>query len=198
MNEIKNLETEIKALTERLAALKKLTPPTEINKNYTFKDLAGDVTLRELFSGKDKLFVIHNMGQGCRYCTLWGDGLNGFLSHLENEFSVVMVSKDSPELQRTFANSRNWRFRMASHGGGEYIQEQSVSAGESNTPGIVFYERQGDKIFKKNSAVFGPYDLYCSIWNFLALAGRTEDDWTPQYNYWSKPQKLEDGGQNVL
>jgi len=194
---IQSLEQEIMKMTEKLAGLKKAAPLLEV-KNYPLRDLNGDTSLQELFAGKDKLFVIHNMGQGCRYCTLWADGLNGFLSHLENEFSVVLVSKDSPEWQRSFANSRGWRFRMASHGGGEYIQDQSVSPDEKNMPGVVFYERKGDKIFKKNSAIFGPGDLYCSIWNLLGLAGRTESDWTPQYNYWQRPQKMDDGGANLL
>jgi predicted dithiol-disulfide oxidoreductase (DUF899 family) len=66
------------------------------------------------------------MGQGCRYCTLWADGFNGFVQHIESTISMVLVSKDPPILQRKFANSRGWKFRLASHGGDEYIQEQSV------------------------------------------------------------------------
>ncbi|MGZ5278612.1 MAG: DUF899 family protein [Pseudobdellovibrionaceae bacterium] len=197
MTEIQSLEQEIMKMTDKLAALKKAAPLQEV-KNYPLRDLNGETSLFELFAGKDKMFVIHNMGQGCRYCTLWADGLNGFLTHLENEFSVVLVSKDAPELQRTFANSRGWRYRMASHAGGEYIQDQSVSPGEKNIPGVVFYERKDDKIFKKNSAIFGPGDLYCSIWNLLGLAGRAESDWTPQYNYWQRPSKMDDGGANLL
>jgi hypothetical protein len=49
-----------------------------------------------------------------------------------------------------------------------------------------------------NSAVFGPGDLYCSIWHIVALAGIGEDARTPQYNYWKRPKKLEDGGLNIL
>ncbi len=61
------------------------------------------------------------MGQGCRYCTVWADGFIGFLPHLENAMSVVLLSKDPPELQRRFANERGWRFRLASHDGGENV-----------------------------------------------------------------------------
>ena len=24
-----------------------------------------------------------------------------------------------------------------------------------------------------------------------------EDDWTPQYSYWKRPEKMDDGGKNV-
>ena len=69
------------------------------------------------------------MGQGCRYCTLWADGFNGLLSHLESAMAVVLLSKDPPELQRRFANSRGWRFALVSGANSNYLSEQTVSAG---------------------------------------------------------------------
>ena len=197
MTEIQQLEDEIFQKIGKLNELRKNSPPTPV-KNYEFTTLEGKASLLDLFAGKTKLFVIHNMGQGCRYCTIWADGINAFLPHLESEFSVVLVSKDPPETQRTFANSRGWRFRTASHGGGDYIREQSVCDGQDNYPGMVCYSREGDQIFKLNSAVFGPGDLHCSIWHILSLGGIGEDAWTPQYNYWRRPQKLEDGGLKIL
>ena len=166
--------------------------------DYKFVTAEGEASLSELFAGKDTLLAIHNMGQGCRYCTLWADGFNGFLPHLESTMSVVLLSKDPPELQRRFANSRGWRFRLASHGGGDYIREQTVLDGQENFPGAVVYKRQGDTIVRFNTCVFGPGDLYCSMWNLLALAGTGPEDWTPQFNYWQRPEVLDDGGENVL
>jgi len=142
--------------------------------------------------------LIHNMGQGCRYCTLWGDGFNGLIEHLESAMSVVLVSKDEPDLQRRFANSRGWRFRLASHGGGDYITEQTAMAGSSNMPGAVVYKRQGDKILRRGASVFGPGDLYSPMWNLLGLAGMTEDDWKPQFRYWQVPKQLDDGGEDLI
>lgn len=197
MTDIEKLETEIQEKIAKLAELRKKAKPTPV-KNYEFKTLDGTVTLLDLFAGKNTLFAIHNMGQGCRYCTLWADGLNAFVPHLESEYAVALLSKDPPDVQRTFANSRGWRFRTASHAGGEYIRDQDVSPGQTNSPGIVVYTRKDNKIFKRASAGFGPGDLYCSIWHILALAGIGEDKWTPQYSYWRRPQKLEDGGLKVL
>ncbi len=196
-NEIKKLEHQIYELNLKLNELQKANPSEKV-KNYTFKTLDGETTLLNLFGKNDKLLMIHNMGQGCRHCMLWADGFNGFLPHLESAMAVTLVSKDPPELQRRFANSRGWRFNLASHGGGEYIQEQTVTVGESNSPGAVVYERVGDEIYRKNSSEFGPGDLYCSMWGLLGLAGLGEAEWTPQYNYWQRPQKLDDGGLNVL
>ncbi len=197
--EIRKIEKQITELSERLMELRKETPEATEVPNYTFETTTGPTDLASLFCGKKILFAIHNMGQGCRYCTLWADGFNAFLPHLEDKFSVVLLTKDSPEAQQRFAHSRNWRFRMASHGGGAYITEQTVCAGGDNTPGIVCYALEQGKIIRKGTASFGPGDLFCSIWHILALAGIGMDDWTPQYSYWKRPQAaaMDDGGQNL-
>lgn len=197
MTELQKAEKELFELTQKVTKLRRDTKPLPV-KNYTFKTMDGDVSLIELFGDKDTLFVVHNMGQGCRYCTLWADGLNGFVSHIESQFALAVVSKDSPQVQRAFANSRNWRFKMASHAGGDYIQQQTVMEGEANMPGMVCYTRKGQEVFKRNVAVFGPGDEFCSMWNILSLAGLGEEEWTPQYNYWKRPEKMDDGGKNLI
>ena len=195
-DEIAKIEKQLFELTTKLNELRMNNSGDEVA-NYTFSTLDGNVTLLELFGESDRLLVIHNMGQGCRYCTLWADGFNGFVPHLESAMSVVLVSRDAPELQRTFANSRNWRFRLASHGGSKYIQEQTVVEGSKNMPGVV-YERNGNRVTRKNAAEFGPGDLFCSIWNLLGMAGFNDTNWTPQYNYWQRPEKMDDGGANLM
>ena len=194
---IVEIERNIGELTAELAALRKASPGRAVA-DYTFRTQSGDATLRDLFGDRDKLLAIHNMGQGCRYCTLWADGFNGLLPHLESVLSVVLVSKDPPEVQRKFANSRGWRFRLASHGGGDYMREQCVVDGGDNYPGAVLYRRNGDAILRMNSSVFGPGDMYCAMWSLLGLAGLDASDWTPQFNYWQRPAQLDDGGENVL
>ncbi len=194
---ITDLEKRIAELTATLnrerSKLKRVPVP-----NYRFQTLEGEVSLLELFGNRDRLLAIHNMGQGCRYCTLWADGFNGLLPHLESVMSVVLLSKDPPALQRNFAGSRNWRFRIASHGGGDYILEQTVMADMDNMPGAVAYTRSDDQVFRSGHAVFGPGDLYCSMWNLLGLAGLGGDAWTPQFRYWTLPGQLDDGGENVI
>ncbi len=71
--------------------------------------------------------------------------------------------------------------------------------GEDNMPGLVCYVRDKGEIFRKSSAVFGPGDLYCSLWHVLSLAGIGTDDWTPQYGYWKRPAraKMDDGARNL-
>ena len=191
------LEAEIAELTAKLNAARRAASGPEVS-DYAFRTLDGEVRLGELFAGHDRLLAVHNMGQGCRYCTLWADGINGFLPHLESAMAVVLLSKDDPDTQRRFANARGWRFRLASHAGGTYIHDESVMPGHDNAPGAVVYEKRDGKVFRKNAVVFGPGDRFCSAWNFLALAGHGADDWTPQFAYWRRPDTLDDGGNNLL
>lgn len=193
--EIESIEKNIYEMALKLEKLRKAAKPVEI-KNYKFQNSSGETSLLKLFKDNTKLLVIHNMGQACRWCTSWADAINGVLPHLESEFSVVLVSKDSPEIQRNFALSRKWNFEMASHAGSEYIIEQSTKKGEKNMPGVVFYERQGDKIFRKNSSIFGPGDFYNPLFHLVTLGGIGFEEFTPQYSYWKYPNKLDDSGEN--
>jgi len=196
MSELQEAEMALFELTQKVARLRKDAPLVPV-KNYAFSDAHGDVSLQDLFGKNNTLFLIHNMGQACRFCTLWADGLNGFIPHIESHFSLALVSKDDPETQRRMANSRHWRFKMVSHGGGEYISEQTVLADQDNMPGLVCYILKDGEIYRKNSAVFGPGDEFCSQWNLLSLAGISESEWVPQYQYWKRPAVMDDGGENL-
>lgn len=191
--EIKKLESEISERTQKIEKLRKKAKPVEV-KNYIFQTHTGKTTLLDLFGTKTKLLMIHNMGQACRWCTSWADAINGVLPHLESEFAVVLTSKDSPETQRVFALSRHWEFFLASHGGTEYIIEQSVTAGGKNDPGIVCYERKGKTIFRKNSSEFGPGDVFNPLFHIVTLGGIGMEEFTPEYSYWKRPTKMDDGG----
>ena len=72
------------------------------------------VALSDLFGKKEDLILIHNMGRSCPYCTMWADGFNGVLEHLEDRAAFVVVSPDAPPVQKQFAKSRDWRFKMVS------------------------------------------------------------------------------------
>ncbi|MEM1436775.1 MAG: DUF899 family protein [Pseudomonadota bacterium] len=196
LEQISTLEASLYEQTLKLNELKKQLKGSPVP-DYQLQTLSGPVSLSGLFGTHDRLLAIHNMGQACRYCTLWADGFNGFLPHLESTLAVVLLSKDSPSQQQTFAHSRGWRFRMASHRESNYLEEQGVG-GQGNYPGAVAYRKEGDQIYRLNAAAFGPGDLYCSQWNLLGLAGLTEADWTPQYRYWQRPAQLEDGGENLI
>lgn len=196
MNEAEQLEYELMQKSAKLAELRRNSEPVEVE-DYRFETAAGSVSLSDLFAGRERLLVIHNMGQGCRSCTLWADGINGILRHLEDAMSVCLVSKDPPDVQRRMANDRGWRFRTASHGGGAYMTEQCGMGDYANMPGAAVYQMRDGKVFKTGRTFFGPGDLYSPMWHFLSLAGIAQDQWTPQFHYWFRPEKMDDGGEDL-
>ncbi len=144
MIEAQQLEYEIMQNAQKLAELRRAEPETEVP-DYTFQTMTGEIALSSLFGDRDRLLLIHNMGHACRYCTLWADGINGVLDHLEDAMAVAIVSKDAPETQRRIALDRGWKFTMASHGGGVYMDEQCAMGEYPNMPGAAIYERKDGK-----------------------------------------------------
>ena len=105
---------EIDALRQEMRALQ-ASVEAELVADYTLQGWNGPVRLSDLFGEKRDLFVIHNMGTSCRYCTLWADGFNGVYEHLADRAAFVLATPNTPQVQQQFARSRGWRFPMVSH-----------------------------------------------------------------------------------
>ena len=86
------------------------------------------------------------MGRACTYCTLWADGFNGVHRHLENRAGFVVVSPDPLDVQREFAESRGWKFRMASGQGSTFIEDMGFKSEKGWTPGVSTFYRDKGKI----------------------------------------------------
>jgi predicted dithiol-disulfide oxidoreductase (DUF899 family) len=183
--EIESIEKQIYALKEELAKLRRAQPRLPVS-DYVFKNHdGGEVALSDLFGGKDDLIVVHNMGTGCVYCTLWADGLNAMTEHLENRAGFVVNSPDSVDTQKAFKASRNWRFKMISSEGSTFNQDMGFASEEGEPwPGVTTFHREGDgSITKVASAWFGPGDDFCAVWPLLDLLGDGANGWEPRYKY---------------
>ena len=153
-------------------------------KDYTFRRAGGaDVRLSELFGGKDDLFVIHNMGRSCPYCTLWADGFNGAYAHLADRAAFVLSSPDSPEQQRQFAESRNWTFPMVSHQGTTFAADMGYRSEDGFMPGVSVFRREDGRILRVSDAAFQPGDDFCYVWHFFDLMPKGAAGWRPKYTY---------------
>jgi predicted dithiol-disulfide oxidoreductase (DUF899 family) len=65
---------QIDELRQKMRDVQAAVEPEAV-KDYTFRRAGGgSVRLSELFGDKADLFVIHNMGQSCPYCTLGRTG----------------------------------------------------------------------------------------------------------------------------
>src|SRR5262249_3771957 len=127
----------------------------------------GKVRLSELFGDKDTLFVVHNMGAGCVYCTLWADGFNGVYEHLRSRAAFVVSSPDAPAQQQTFAASRGWKFPMISYHGTSFGEDMGYRMNGKSQPGVSVLKRKDGKIVRVSDTSFSPGDDFCAVWHFL-------------------------------
>jgi predicted dithiol-disulfide oxidoreductase (DUF899 family) len=124
------------------------------------------------------------MGRGCSYCTLWADGFNGIIRHLENRAAFVVISPDKPEIQRDFAQSRGWTFRMLSGAGSKFAADMGFAEDAAVMPGVSTFRREsGGKIVRVGKASFGPGDLFCSAWHIFDLLKEGRNGWEPKLTY---------------
>ena len=179
------LEEKLLKEKQELAALRKQQPPEAVA-DYVFKAHDGSqIKLSEMFGAHKNLILIHNMGKGCRYCTLWADGFVGFKNHLENRAAFVVVSKDPFDIQRDFYNSRGWNFRMYSSHGTTFNRDVSFETETGGQmPGVsAFYKDESGRMFRTAYTYFGPGDDFCAVWPMLDLLKDGPAGWEPKYQY---------------
>ena len=186
--EIASAQEALDEARRRLVKLRRQLPPVPV-KDYELKDADGPVRLSEMFGGKDDLILVHNMGTGCSNCTMWADEFNGVCQHLQSRAAFVVVSPDSPEVQRTFARKRGWRFPMYSAEGTTFTddmgfrwEEEAFLSGYQ--PGVSVFRKNTDStIVRVAKDSFGPGDLYCSVWHLFDLLPDGAAGWDPLFEY---------------
>jgi len=184
-DKIAKLEKELIDKKSELAELKQ-TMGNEAVDDYTLKCQSGDpVKLSKLFGSHNELIVVHNMGKRCPYCTLWADGFNGIVDHLENRAGFVVVSPDDPETQKSFADGRGWKFGMFSGQGSSFIKDMGFERDDNIfMPGLsVFKKDEKGQIFRTSKDYFGPHDNYSGIWHIFDLLPNGINGWEPKFSY---------------
>ena len=185
---IEAIEKEIAENLIRLNALKKSLHGDRVD-DYTLRGADGEIRLSELFGEKDDLIVVHNMGRSCAYCTMWADGFNGVVDHLESRAGFVVVSPDEPEMQREFAASRGWSFRMLSDSGSTFTEHMGFrTLGDDGrtwvSPGYTTFRRQPDgSIVRIGNDMFGPGARYSSPWHMFDMLAESGVSWHPKLDY---------------
>jgi len=155
----------------------KVTP--QVVQDYEFAGVDGPVRLSELFGAHDALFVVHNMGAACNYCSLWADGLNGLVDQIESRAAFVVTTPDAPEDQQALAAKRGWRFRMLSHQGNNFAADMGYTSEHGFEPGVSAFKLDGDNIVRVSDAAFGPGDDFCSIWHLFNMLPEGANGWQP-------------------
>lgn len=185
--QIEQLEKEIQERRQAITNLRRtLTHQVE---DYTLYGLNHSrVQLSTLFSDKQELVVVHNMGSRCSYCTLWADGFNGIYPHLADRVPFILVSPDLPDKQHDFAKKRGWQFPMYSDQDGLFTTELGFSVEKQGEqwfyPGYSTFSKKHDGIIVRTAwDFFGPGDNYCSLWHIFELLDEGVGEWQPAMKY---------------
>jgi predicted dithiol-disulfide oxidoreductase (DUF899 family) len=173
---------EIAGLRRKMREAQASSEPEEV-KDYEFSVPGGTIRLSALFGDKDTLFVVHNMGMSCAYCTLWADGFNGVYDHLRNRAAFVVSSPDEPARQREFAGGRQWKFPMVSHQGTTFAADMGYRRDNGFMPGVSVFKREGGKLLRVADTSFSPGDDFCNVWHFLDLIPEGNAGWQPKFSY---------------
>lgn len=186
--EISAIQNEIEAAKQRLVEARKRRPKEPVN-DYVLKDSEGnDVKLSQLFGDKEDLILVHNMGTGCAYCTMWADGFTGLVPHLSDRAAFVVCSPDKPDVQKRFAAKRNWNFKMVSAHDSTFVKDMGFWEENGPYPGpwpgvSSFHKDPDGQIYRVSRGHFGPGDDFCAVWPFLDLLENGANGWEPKYFY---------------
>jgi predicted dithiol-disulfide oxidoreductase (DUF899 family) len=180
--QIEGYRRKIEALHKEMREVQAVIEPQPVA-DYAFTGQDGPVSLSDLFGDKDDLFVIHNMGTGCAYCTMWADGFNGVYDHMADRAAFVVSSPNSPEVQKDFAAGRGWRFPMVSHAGGSFAEDMGYKTDKGWWPGVSVFKKTDAGIVRVSNGQLGPGDDFCSVWHFLDMLPEGSAGWGPKFSY---------------
>lgn len=184
---IEAIQSEIEALQSQISELRK-ERALEPFDDYTLRDKNGVAhQLSSLFGDSDELLVIHNMGKGCRYCTMWADALSSSTSMINDRVPMVLVSPDEASVMKTFSESRDWEFTCMSAHQTRFIYDAGYAKDKEGktfyTPGVSAFIKKEGKLYRANKDYFGPGDAYCSAWHLFDLLPKKDNGWQPKYEY---------------
>lgn len=182
---IKELEYSITATRKELTALRKERSGETVDDYELTRKDGSKVRLSELFGDKSDLIVVHNMGRGCVYCTLWADGLNGVREHLSDRAGFALVSNDDYQTMKEFTEGRGWEFTCLSGADSAFTKEMGFLSPEGKAwPGFSTFRKAADgSIARVAYSWFGPGDDYCAVWHMFDLLAEGQNDWGPKYKY---------------
>ncbi|MBS1964106.1 MAG: DUF899 family protein [Bdellovibrionales bacterium] len=179
IRKLENAMMKQKAELARLRRKAKLEPVAD----FALQTTEGKVVkLSSLFGKKNELILVHNMGSSCPYCTLWADGFNGLLPHLQDRAAFVIESPEAPKSVAAFRKKRGWKFPMVSSKGSPFRKGMGYQDASGDVaPGVSTFVKKGGKLYRVSDTGFGPGDNFCPAWDFFDLLPKK--DWEAKFRY---------------
>jgi predicted dithiol-disulfide oxidoreductase (DUF899 family) len=207
-NELLEAERELRAQTERVAALRRKLPPGgEVREDYVFEEGVApvrDVKLSELFGDKQSL-VLYSFMYGpnakapCPLCTSFLDALEAQADHISQQVALAVVAKSPSPRIHEFTDPRGWkRLRLVSSNRSTYHRDyhgELPNGGQmpmmnvfTKTDGKVRHFWGSELLYATDREAEGidsrHIDILWPLWNVLDLTpqGRGKT-WYPQLSY---------------
>ncbi len=182
--EARQIELKIYEMQERLVQLRTQLAGQTVD-DTELLTVAGPRRLSDFFGDNELLILMHNMGTGCSYCTTYADGMNGILDHLRSRAEVLLVSPTEPNAHRAFADSRGWKFQVASLADGTLSDQLGFPPDPAGYPGIAVLAKDATgQITVVCRGDYEPGDRYSPAWHVAALIdGSYEPGWSPRISY---------------
>lgn len=180
-NRVKEIEEQILALKNELLEARKAAG-SELVDDWELTGLDGNpVRLSQLFGDQEDLFVVHNMGAGCSYCTLWADGFTSYYRFLSQRAAFVLCSADPAPAAKTFSEKHGWNYPVVSGHGSKFAEAMGYTGEDGSPwPGVsAFHKNDDGSIVRTGHAPFGPGDDFCPVWPFFDLLQDGANGWEP-------------------
>jgi predicted dithiol-disulfide oxidoreductase (DUF899 family) len=201
-DELLEAEIALKDQVGRVAALRRRLPADTVIEDCGFEELRDGQTvavrLSELFDDPNKPLLLMHFMQGkkqqdpCPMCTLWADGYNALVPHLEQRvnFAVLVAGGLQPFID--YASGRGWNnLRIVSAADSDLKLRLGFEGPEGDQhPGVSVFRLEADQLthFTSMSAMmdeghFNGMDLLSPFWHFLDLTPEGREDFFPKASY---------------
>ena len=153
-------EKDLTKKRDRLNTTRRKLPMVEVDKDYRFQGPDGEVSLRDMFEGRQQLMIYHFMfapewDEGCPSCTAGTDEISdGFLDHLHTrDTTFAMVSRAPLEKLDQWKQKHGWHMPWYSSFGSDFNYDFGVTIDESRGSDSYNYrskkefEEMGDSFF---------------------------------------------------
>ena len=200
-NDILKEEYELRAQTERIAAMRRVLPPGGTMADYTFDegpfDLAEDgplkkTTLADLAADGRSVVLVHFMfgpadKEPCSMCSMGLDSYNAVAPHIAQKVNFGVVAKAPIAEIRAWAKKRGWNnLRFLSSLETSFNKDMNVEDEQRNqNPGMSVFKKDNEGVVRHVYSVFPAIepgsergmDLLGGTYNILDLTPEGRGDW---------------------
>ena len=202
-SELHAAEVALRDQRERVAELRRSLPLDSVIEDEEFEEVRDGqrvkVKLSELFEDDSKPLVLMHFMYGkaqtspCPMCTMWADGYDGALPHMQQRIGFVVFVAGDPATFEAYARSRGWKnLRVVSAGESDFKRRLEFESEEGGQhPGATVIVKRGGKLIHSYSvcAFFGEedgfrgMDLLSPVWNYFDLTPGGRGEFFPSKSY---------------